>query len=56
MWGIDLADRAGLRLYKRYRHLIERGKSAPTAAMAIVRERVGFLWALLRHLQGEGTP
>jgi transposase len=55
MCVIDLADRAGLRLYKRYRHLIERGKSAPTAVMAVVRELVGFLWALLRHLQGEGT-
>jgi len=51
-WAIDIADRAGHRLYKRYRHLIERGKSAPTAVMAVVRELVGFLWALLRHVQG----
>lgn len=50
-WAIDIADRAGHRLYKRYRHLIERGKSAPTAVMAVVRELVGFLWSLLRQLQ-----
>jgi transposase len=50
-WAIDLADRAGHRLYRRYRHLIERGKAAPTAVMAVVRELAGFLWALLRQLQ-----
>jgi len=48
-WAIELADRAGQRLYRRYRHLIERGKAAGTAVMAVVRELVGFLWALLRQ-------
>jgi transposase len=50
-WAVDLADRAGQRLYRRYRHLVERGKAAPLAVMAVVRELAGFLWALLRHLQ-----
>jgi transposase len=49
-WAVDLADRAAKRLYRRYRHLLERGKAAPTAVMAVVRELVGFLWALLRQL------
>jgi len=50
-WAVDLADRAAVRLYRRYRHLIERGKAAHTAVMAVVRELAGFLWAMLRQLQ-----
>lgn len=50
-WSVDLADRAAKRLYRRYRHLIERGKSSPTAIMAVVRELAGFVWAMLRQLQ-----
>lgn len=50
VWAVDLADRAAKRLYRRYRHLLERGKAAPTAIMAVVRELVGFLWAMLRQL------
>jgi transposase len=49
-WAVDLADRAAVRLYRRYRHLIERGKAGQTAIMAVVRELVGFLWAMLRQL------
>jgi len=50
-WAVDLADRAAKRLYRRYRHLIERGKAAPVAIMAVVRELAGFIWAMLRQLQ-----
>jgi len=50
-WAIDIAERAGVRLSKRYRHLVERGKASPTAVMAVVRELVGFLWAMLRQVQ-----
>lgn len=53
-WAIELADRAALRLYKRYQHLLARGKPAPQAVMAVVRELVGFLWAMLHHLQAPG--
>lgn len=49
-WAIDLADRAAVRLCRRYRHLIERGKAAHVAIIAVVRELVGFLWAMLRQL------
>ena len=55
-WAVDLADRAGKRLYRRYRHLLARGKAAPTAVMAVVRELVGFLWALLRQLPAPASP
>ncbi len=50
-WVIDIAERAGVRLNKRYRHLMERGKAAGTVVIAIVRELVGFIWAMLRQLQ-----
>lgn len=50
-WAIDIAERAGVRLNKRYRHLVERGKAPGTVVMAIVRELVGFIWAMLRQLQ-----
>jgi transposase len=49
-WAVDLADRAAKRLHRRYRHLLERGKAAPVAVIAVVRELAGFLWALLRQL------
>jgi len=51
VWAVDLADRAAKRLYRRYRHLTERGKASPTAIMAVVRELAGFVWAMLRQLQ-----
>jgi len=50
-WAVDLADRAAKRLFRRYRHLIERGKASPTAILAVVRELAGFVWAMLRQLQ-----
>jgi hypothetical protein len=50
-WAIDLADRAALRLYQRYKHRTERGKPVQKALMAVVRELVGFLWAMLHRLQ-----
>jgi len=50
-WAVDLADRAAKRLYRRYRHLTERGKAAPVAIIAVVRELAGFVWAMLRPLQ-----
>lgn len=49
-WAIDLADRAAVRLHRRYRHLMERGKAAHVAVIAVVRELAGFLWAMLRQL------
>jgi transposase len=57
-WAVDLADRAGKRLSRRYRHLIERGKAAPVAVMAVVRELAGFIWAMLRqlHKQTQSPP
>lgn len=45
---VAIADRAQNRLCRRYRRLIERGKPANKAVVAVVRELVGFLWAALQ--------
>jgi len=50
-WAIDIADKAGHRLRKRYRHLIYNGKSPCVATVAIARELAGFLWSLFNEYQ-----
>jgi transposase len=50
-WAIDLADRAGQRLRKRYWHLINHGKPPCKATVAVARELAGFLWALFKEYQ-----
>jgi transposase len=47
-WVIAMADKAMQRLHRRYCRLVNRGKSRPVAVIAVARELVGFLWALLR--------
>lgn len=44
---IALADRAQLRLYRRYRRMERRGKHATKIVTAVARELVGYLWAAL---------
>lgn len=46
-WAIDIADRAGLRLRKRYRRLVHRGKLPCKATTAVARELAGFIWSAL---------
>jgi transposase len=46
-----VAWKAQLRLSARYRRLLARGKSAPTAIVALARELVGFVWAIARLVQ-----
>jgi len=41
------AWQAQRRLHRRYRHLVGHGKRPPVAVVAIARELVGFLWAVL---------
>lgn len=41
------AREAQLRLNSRYRHLVGRGKKKPVAAIAVARELVGFVWAVM---------
>ncbi len=48
-WAIDLADKAGQRLRRRYRALSERGKEPCKVAVAIARELSGFIWAMMRE-------
>lgn len=46
-WAVDIAERAQVRLYKRFQYLTHRGKHRNVAAMACGRELVGFIWAIL---------
>ena len=48
-WVIDIADRAGHRLRKRYWYLINRGKMPCKATTAVARELVGFIWSVFRE-------
>ena len=40
-----IAQKAKSRLFKRYHHLVNRGKAKQKAIVAIARELAGFLWA-----------
>ncbi|HET8945383.1 MAG TPA: IS110 family transposase [Candidatus Polarisedimenticolia bacterium] len=46
-WVIALADKAQQRLHRRYWALVRHGKPPGKAVVAIARELVGFVWALL---------
>lgn len=46
-WVIAIADRAQDRLYRRYWKLVTRGKEHNKAVVAVARELIGFVWAVL---------
>ena len=48
-WAIAIADKAQLRLCRRYRRLTARGKPPQKAAIAVARELVGFLWGVMQE-------
>ena len=50
-WAIDIADKAMVRLRRRYWRLVERGKVPNKSVVAVARELVGFLWAVLREYE-----
>jgi len=50
-WVIDISDRAGHRLRKRYWYLINHGKMQCKAATAVARELAGFIWSVFRECQ-----
>lgn len=48
-WVISIADKAQQRLHRRYWHLVLGGrKPSQKAAVAVARELVGFIWAVLQ--------
>jgi transposase len=49
----DIAWKAQLRLCKRYRTLLARGKKTQVAITAVSRELLGFIWAIARELARE---
>jgi len=48
-WAINIADKAGRRLRKRYWYLVNHGKSPCKANVAIARELAGFIWAIFKE-------
>jgi hypothetical protein len=48
----DIAWKAQLRLSKRYRELLAKGKKSQVAITAVARELVGFMWSIDRVLHG----
>jgi transposase len=50
-WVIDIADRAGHRLRKRYWYLVNHGKMPCKATTALARELAGFIWSVFRERQ-----
>ena len=50
-WAITIAEQAQQRLCKRFSDLASRGKERNKITVAVGRELVGFIWALLRHDQ-----
>ena len=48
-WAIALSDKAQLRLCTRYQRMVARGKPTQKAVVAIARELIGFLWAVIRE-------
>jgi hypothetical protein len=47
----DIAWKAQLRLCKRFRRLVARGKHPNVAVTAIARELVAFMWAIAQQVQ-----
>lgn len=47
----DIAWKGQLRLCKRYRRLLARGKTKQVIVTAIARELVGFIWAIAREVK-----
>jgi transposase len=46
-----IAQRAEQRLARRFRKLVDRGKSSQKAVTAVARELVGFVWAIAQEEQ-----
>ena len=47
----DIAWKAQLRLCKKYRRLLARGKNKQLIVTAVARELVGFMWAIAREVK-----
>jgi transposase len=52
----DISWKAQVRLCKRYRRLIARGKHANQVVVAIARELVGFMWAIAKQVPVTPSP
>lgn len=52
---VQIAQAAHKRLHHTYWRLLQAGKPAPKAAVAVGRELLGFMWAIEKAVQGPGS-
>jgi transposase len=52
----DIAWKAQLRLCKRYRQLLARGKKSQVAITAVARELIGFMWSIGQRIEPRCEP
>lgn len=51
-----IAWKAQQRLYRRFRHLLRRGKVKQEAVVAVARELLGFIWAVAQEVARPAAP
>ncbi len=47
---IAIAEKAGLRLHRKYKKMMEKGKSPQVTVTAVSRELAGFIWAAMKEV------
>ena len=47
---IAMAEKAGLRLHRKYKKMLEKGKSPQITVTAVSREFAGFIWSAMREI------
>jgi transposase len=52
---VRIAEKAEQRLSRRFRHLVDKGKSSPKAVAAVARELTGFVWAIAREVRSQAA-
>ncbi len=50
----DISGKAQVRLCKRYRQLLARGKNVNQIVVAIAREMAAFVWAIVQEIEPVG--
>lgn len=51
---IQMAEAAHRRLYRRFTRLVHKGKPPPKVVVAVGRELLGFMWAIVKQAQAGG--
>jgi transposase len=52
---VAIAEKAEVRLSRRYQHLIDRGKKPQKVVTAVARELAGFVWAIAQEVTSKAA-